>query len=188
MPPGRLAAIQTFLEMRAKPELRPSKTGVGWGLERFAALDLRRYRALFHRIGDEQLWTLRLLLGDEELTELLSDTRYEVYVLSTPSGDEGLLELDFRVPNECEVGLFGVAASLIGTGAGRWLMNRAIEIAWSRPIERFWLHTCTLDHPNALDFYKRSGFEPYDRRVEVFPDPRMLGLTPRDAAPRVPML
>jgi hypothetical protein len=46
-------------------------------------------------------------------------------------------------------------------------MNRAIERAWSRPIRRFWAHTCTLDHPSALGFYKRSGFRPFRRQVEI---------------------
>ncbi|HYL27527.1 MAG TPA: GNAT family N-acetyltransferase [Candidatus Nitrosotalea sp.] len=174
--------------MRARPEPRPSASNAGWVLERFATPDLRRYRALFHRVGDEYLWTMRLLLTDEELTELLREPHYEVYAFKMPTGDEGLLELDFRVAGECEIGLFGVAAPSIGSGAGRWLMNRAIEIAWSHPIERLWLHTCTLDHPSALDFYKRSGFEPYARKVEIFPDPRSLGLTPRGAAARVPIL
>ena len=89
---------------------------------------------------------------------------------------------------ECELSLFGVAPSLITTGAGRRLMNHAIEIAWSHPIERFWLHTCTLDHPHALAFYRRSGFEVFKREIEIYDDPRVLGITPRDAAPHVPIL
>jgi hypothetical protein len=38
----------------------------------------------------------------------------------------GRLELDFRVPGECELRHFGLAPRFVGTGAGRWLMNRAI--------------------------------------------------------------
>lgn len=127
-------------------------------------------------------------MTDNELTGYLTDPRVEPYVMVTADGDEGILELDFRVENECEIGLFGVAAPLIGRGAGRWLMNHALEIAWSHPIGRFWLHTCSLDHPNALAFYRRTGFTPYARKVEVFPDPRALGLTRRDAAAQVPLL
>jgi hypothetical protein len=67
-------------------------------------------------------------------------------------------------------------------------MNHALEIAWSQPIERFWLHTCTLDHPRALDFYRRTGFVPYERKVEVFDDPRALAITRHNAAPQVPIL
>lgn len=67
-------------------------------------------------------------------------------------------------------------------------MNRAIDLAWSRPIERFWVHTCTLDHPRAVDFYVRSGFRPYERKIEILDDPRVIGLLPRSAAPDIPIL
>jgi GNAT superfamily N-acetyltransferase len=174
--------------MRSKPPLRPSPQRPDWRLEHFEGGDLERYRALFHRVGDEHLWTLRMLLPEPELRALLADSGLSIYVMVTDDGDDGLLELDFRQPRECEIGLFGVAPPLVGTGAGRWLMNHALEIAWSQPIERFWLHTCTLDHPRALDFYQRTGFVPYERKVEVFDDPRALAITRHNAAPQVPIL
>jgi GNAT superfamily N-acetyltransferase len=188
VPRGKLAAVQTFLEMRAKPPLRPCPNDAAWKLERLDVPDLQRYRDVFHRVGDDYLWTLRLLMPDVELARYIVAPRVEVHLLVAPSGDEGILELDFRAERECELGLFGVSAPLFGTGAGRWLMNRGLEIAWSRPIERFWLHTCTLDHPNALEFYRRTGFTPYARKIEVFDDPRYLGLTRADAAAHVPIL
>jgi GNAT superfamily N-acetyltransferase len=188
VPRGKLANVQTYLEMRAKPPLRPCPENPSWHLERLTTPDLDRYRALFHRVGDEHLWAGRLLMPQEKLARLLADPRIEVYILVTAGGDDGILELDFRAAPECEVSLFGVAPPLIASGAGRWLMNRGVEIAWSHPIERFWLHTCTLDHPSALAFYLRTGFQPYERRVEVYDDPRCLGLTRPDAAARVPIL
>lgn len=187
VPSGKLANVQTFLEMRARAPLRPSPDGP-WRLERLQRPELSRYREAVHRVGDDYLWCFRLAMPDAELERFLLDPRIEPYLLVTHNGDEGVLELDFRVDRECELSLFGVAPSLIRSGAGRWLMNRAIEIAWSHPIERFWLHTCTLDHPNALAFYRRSGFEVFKREVEVYDDPRVLGITRRDAAPHVPIL
>lgn len=174
--------------MRAKPPLRPAPHDSSWRIERFAGSDLRRYRDLFHLVGDDYLWAGRLLMPEAELLGFLNDPRVEVYVLVTSGGDEGLLDLDFRIEGECEISLFGVAPALIKTGAGRRLMNHGLEIAWSHPIERFWLHTCSLDHPSALAFYQRTGFTPYERRVEVYDDPRALGLTRADAAPHVPIL
>jgi GNAT superfamily N-acetyltransferase len=174
--------------MRAKPPLRRCPSHPAWRLERLESPDLARYRDVFHRVGDEYLWTLRLLMTDQELAQYLADPGVEIYLLVTPDGDQGILELDFRIENECEIALFGVAVPLQGSGAGRWLMNRALDMAWSRPIARFWLHTCTLDHPSALAFYQRTGFTPYARKVEVFDDPRYLGLTRSDAAPGVPIL
>lgn len=187
VPPGKLANIQTSLEMRDKPPLRSSPQG-GWRLERLSQPDLTRYRTLVHRVGDDYLWGTRLSMSDAELESFLRDSRVEAYILTTPDGDEGILELDFRVDGECEISLFGVAAPLVHSGAGRWLMNHAIEIAWSHPIARLWLHTCTLDHPNALAFYQRSGFRIFKRDVEVYDDPRVHGTTRKDAAPHVPIL
>lgn len=187
VPPGKLAAVQTFLEMRARPALRAAPNEPSWRVERFVPVDLERYFALFHCVGDEHLWTLRLQMPPEEVVQLLNDPQYETYALVTGDGDQGLLELDFRIEGECEVSLFGVAPALVGSGAGRVLMNHGIEAAWSHPIERFWLHTCTLDHPKAMAFYERSGFVSYKRAIEIFDDPRALGLTRRDAASAVPI-
>jgi GNAT superfamily N-acetyltransferase len=102
----------------------------------------------------------------------------------------GLLELDFRQDGACELSFFGVVPQAIGIGAGRFLMNRAIERAWGRApsIGRFWVHTCTNDHPDALAFYIRSGFVPYARGVECYPDPRIEGLLARKAAPQTPII
>ena len=68
------------------------------------------------------------------------------------------------------------------------MMNRALGLAWARPIRRLWVHTCSLDHPGALDFYIRSGFVPFRRQIEVVDDPRATGLLPKTAAPQVPLL
>ena len=74
-----------------------------------------------------------------------------------------------------------------GRGLGRALMTRAIEEAWARPIARFWVHTCTLDSPAALGFYRRSGFTPVFQQIEIAPDPRLTGILPRNAASHIPV-
>jgi GNAT superfamily N-acetyltransferase len=122
------------------------------------------------------------------LQPILRSSDVEVYALTAQGADEGLLELDFREANSCELAFYGLTEAVQGRGAGRWLMNRAIERAWARPIGRFWVHTCTLDHPDALAFYLRSGFHAYARRVEVADDPRLTGLAPRTAAAHIPII
>jgi len=127
-------------------------------------------------------------MKDAQLQEILSDPRVEIYAFHVLDADEGLVELDFRDDRTCELSFFGVTQPFIGKGAGRWLMNRALELAWQHPIERFWVHTCSLDHPSAISFYRRSGFEPFAREVEIADDPRLNGLLPRQAAPEIPLL
>ena len=98
-----------------------------------------------------------------------------------------------RLPEQYFTGLLALVyvptyTRLIGTGGARFLMNRALELAWSRDVRRVWVHTCTLDHPSALAFYQRSGFRPFRRQVEVADDPRLDGTAPRDAAKHVPII
>ena len=127
-------------------------------------------------------------LSDEALTAVVHDPQVDIRVLHGNDRDAGLLELDFRQPGECELAFLGLTVEMQGQGAGRWLINRALELAWSRPIRRFWVHTSSLDHPAALDFYLRSGFKPYRRWVEINADPRSIGLLPRTAAPQIPLI
>lgn len=188
VPAGHLATVVTYLEMRARPAPRAERADAPWTLRRVESPSLDWYRDLFRRVGTDWLWSSRLELSDAELRAILDDPHIEVHALVQDGRDEGLLELDFRGPGECELGFFGLTPALVGLGAGRWLMNRAIAQAWSRPATRFWLHTCSLDSPDALDFYRRSGFTPYAVKVEVYADPRLTGVLPRDAARQIPLI
>ncbi len=188
LPPGKLANVVTCLEMRAPAATRAEPHVTGAEIEAFREPNAARYRSLVRRIGEPFLWQSPLRVTDEEFAEMMRDPNVELYTLRVEGVDEGILLLDFRERGECEIGLFGVSERLRGTGAGRSLMNYALARAWSHPIERVWLHTCTLDHPNALPFYRRSGFVPYKRQIEIHDDPRLVGLYPRTAAPGVPLL
>ncbi len=187
VPAGRIAAVVTHLEMTARPALRSDPPGP-WTLRRVESPGLDWFRDLYRRVGEEWLWFSRLQMSDADLIAIIHSPLVEVHALVQDGRDEGLLELDFREPGQCELAFFGVTSKLIGSGAGRWLMNRALERAWSRQVTRVWVHTCTLDHPSALAFYQRSGFHPFRRQVEITDDPRLDGTVPRSAARYVPII
>jgi GNAT superfamily N-acetyltransferase len=193
VPAGKLAAVVTCLEMLAQPEPRADPEQPGITLERIEKPDVAWYRDLYGRIGTEWLWASRLALAESELAVILHHRDVEVHAVMKDGRGEGLLELDFRAAGVCELAFFGLTPTVIGNGTGRWLMNRAIARAWSRqgghpPIGRFWVHTCTLDSPQALGFYIRSGFTPVKRQIEIFDDPRLTGVLPETAAAHVPIL
>ena len=187
VPAGKIAAVVTHLEMTEQPALSPPPP-TPWTLRKVDRPDLAWFRDLYRRVGEEFLWFSRIRATDEKLAARLHHPLVETYALVADGHDEGLLELDFREPETCEIGMFGVTARLVGTGAGRWLMSRALELAWSRPIKRLWLHTCTYDHPAAVPFYQRAGFRAFRRQVEVEDDPRLDGTAPRDVAKHVPVI
>lgn len=188
VPPGKLATVVTHLEMRAPSPLRPVPTPDGVTLDRVTAPDLAWYRDLFRRVGGHDwLWFSRLDMDDTALSAILTDPQVQVYALNRDGQAEGLVELDFRVADDCELAFFGVTPALIGSGAGRYAMNRAITLAWEQPISRFHVHTCTLDHPAALSFYRRSGFTAVRQQIEIADDPRLSGDLPDSAGAHVPI-
>jgi GNAT superfamily N-acetyltransferase len=187
VPRGKIAGVVTHLQMTERPTLAPGPGGA-WTLRRVPTPDLDWFRDLYRRVGEEWLWLSRLRLADAELAAIIQSPSVEVFALVSDGHDEGLLELDFRTADQCEIVFFGVTAKLIGSGAGRWLMGSALELAWSRPLTRVWLHTCTCDHPAALAFYQRSGFRPFRRQIEVADDPRLDGTAPRGAAKHIPII
>jgi GNAT superfamily N-acetyltransferase len=187
LPPEKIATVVTYLEMREMPPLQQAGKPEGCSLQSLDN-DLGRYRDLFRRIGEPWLWFSRAVMTDDALAAILEDPAVEAYVLNDGSTDIGLLELDFRSPGEVELAFLGLVPGTTGRGGGRFLMNEAIARAFAKPIERFHVHTCSLDHPSALTFYIRSGFRPYKRAIEVADDPRLLGFLPLDAGPHVPVL
>jgi GNAT superfamily N-acetyltransferase len=187
IPSGKIAAVVTHLEMTERPLLPPDPPG-DWTLRRVESPAPDWFRELYRRIGEEWLWFSRSLMSDTELAALIRPPASEIYALSLDGRDEGLLHLDFSTTGQCELSLFGVTAKLIGGGAGRFLMNRALERAWSQAVTRVWVHTCTFDHPRALAFYQRSGFRPFRRQIEISDDPRLDGTLPRHVAKHVPMI
>ncbi len=183
-----LAAVVTYLEMRKHPlaGIPPSSLR----LDPRPAIPANAYRALFRKVGAPWLWFSRLLQSDAELTALLHDPAYALLAVVDEAGDEvGILELDFRIPSECELSFVGLVPALAGHGHGRWLLAEAVNRAWAYPgVTRIHIHTCTLDHPAALAAYRRAGFTAYARAIERFADPRVAGLLSPHDAPHVALL
>lgn len=118
------------------------------------------YRFLYDAVGKDYHWLSRRKMADEELARVLSSPPSEVHVLHVDGSPAGFAELDVQ-PDEVELVQFGLMAEFIGQGLGKWFLGQIIEHAWKSSPSRFWLHTCSLDHPSALHFYKAMGFTVY---------------------------
>jgi GNAT superfamily N-acetyltransferase len=183
-----LATIVTALEMRERPRPRPMPPSP-FRLVHWPAPNSDKYRALFRRVGGPWLWFSRLVMEEARLRTILEDPQVVVHAVVDRAGVEvGMLELDFRADATCELSYFGLVPEIAGKGHGGWLMAQALTLAWRKEVTRVWVHTCTLDHPAALGFYRRHGFVPYQRTIETFPDPRILGVLPPEAGSHIPCL
>lgn len=116
------------------------------------------YRFLYDAVGKDYRWLSRRKLSDEALAQIIHDPLDEVHVLHVNGTPAGFAELDRRQADEIELTQFGLMREFHGQGLGKWFLNWVIEKAWSYKPQRFWLHTCTLDHPVALPMYQKAGF------------------------------
>lgn len=188
LPPNKIAAVATYLDLRRPSKLvQPDLTG----LEPLAG-DVARYRALYRAVGETWLWFSRSGMPDERLRAIIDDPRVDALALVKDGRDVGIVEVDFRQPGLCELAFLGLVEDEVGRGLGRRLLEFVVAHAFSRsverPVERLWVHTCTLDHPAALPLYVAAGFRAFKRAVEIADDPRLTGLVRLSAAPHAPVL
>jgi GNAT superfamily N-acetyltransferase len=96
----------------------------------------------------------------------------ETWVLSVGGVPAGYFELEVQAGADVEIVYFGLLPAFIGQGLGAHLLTEAVERAWERGARRVWLHTCSMDHPQALGHYQARGFRRYREEVhtETLPD------------------
>jgi GNAT superfamily N-acetyltransferase len=186
VPAGQLAAVVTYLEMPARP------AGLAVPPSPLALHPIRpspgEYRDLFRAVGAPWLWFSRLVMPDSELRAIIDHPAVELFEVRDGDSVVGMLELDRRIANACELSFVGLIPAYTGQGHGRWLLAEAVSRAWEPGTDRVHVHTCSLDHPAALTAYRRAGFVAVARKVETFIDPRLADVLPRDAAPHIPLV
>lgn len=184
--PGKIAAIVTYVEMLERPQFGAPSNEVA--LRRIENPELGQYRDIYRRAGAEWLWFSRLEMTGEQVMQVLNRPTTELYVAEHDGNEVGMGELDRSKTPDVEITSFGLFREAIGHGLGRAFMALLLEKAWKGETARVWLHTCTLDSPAALTFYRKCGFRAYKRGIEVADDPRLRGFLSADAAPQIPII
>ncbi len=152
------SVIRTYLEMRERPGGERVPTPEGAHVEQLPSCPAQLYRQLYAEVGRQWGWLNRLWWTDEELTAHLGRAAVRIRVLHLNGAPAGFYELVSQADGSVEIGYFGLMSHAIGQGLGRWLLGEAVGEAWSMGATRVWLHTCTLDHPQALPNYLKRGF------------------------------
>ncbi len=123
------------------------------------------YRYLYNTVGEAYDWFDRRALNDVQLAAIIQHPLVEVHVLFVQGVPAGYAELDRREAGEIELAYFGLLPEFVGRGVGLVFLQWAVAQAWSYQPQRVWVHTCSLDHPNALAVYQKAGFRLYQTEV-----------------------
>jgi len=155
----------TYLQMFSHPKRVVPAPRDGLSVLHARHPTISYYRYLYDAVGARWQWVRRTKYSDEELARIIHDPRDEIHVLHVDGVPAGFAELDRRNPAEIELVQFGLVPEFIGQGLGKYFLNWTVSKAWSYGPKRFWLHTCTLDHPNALPNYRKAGFVLYKQEA-----------------------
>jgi len=157
-----MADVTTYyLEMHSPASLR-EKASIGELVVAQASVKQFKFnKFLYCFIGEKWLWTDKLGWSDDQWREYVDSDNLRTYLAFHGGAIAGYFEL-LREDNDVEIIYFGLAEEFIGRGYGGYLLTSAIEAAWSwAGTKRVWVHTCTLDHPSALQNYLARGMTIY---------------------------
>ena len=166
----RVEVVRTYLKLDRADQLRPSLSmrGDDVRIVSHEPCSVADYRRLYRDVGEQWYWHDRLEWTDAELAEHLAKPTVKVRELLVGDASAGYYELQRHDDGSVEIVYFGLVPKFIGRGLGGPLLTAAAREAFAMGASRVWLHTCTLDHPNALASYQSRGFQPYRmQRLEV---------------------
>ncbi len=159
---------RTYLQLTSRAQFlagrRPRRQAL-WLL--MPAPTVEAWRLLYANVGAEWNWKDRDAWSNGQLAERLASKNVHVFradaALNGLSDDlesgVGFVEIEHHADGSVEIVYFGLTRIAQGYGLGAWLLERAVEEAWGLGATRVWLHTCTLDAPQALPNYLSRGFE-----------------------------
>jgi ribosomal protein S18 acetylase RimI-like enzyme len=104
----------------------------------------------------------------------ISNDFFKLYILKKNNELAGYYELlyDPKIPS-MEISYFGIFKEFFGKGIGGYLLTEAILKSFNQKINKVWVHTCTLDHPNALKNYLARGMKVF-KTEKIFFNPENL--------------
>jgi len=158
------------LELRDRSQLLPAPApppSLALEVKQARRLSPELGRFLYTAVGGNWYWIDRLTWTYQQWLDWQGAAGRETWVAYLDGTPAGYFELDGSVGDDIELAYFGLLPAFIGMGLGGWLLTRALERAWELGPGRVWVHTCSLDGPNALANYQARGMKVFDVRTEA---------------------
>ena len=120
----------------------------------------------YKNIGKKHNWVDRLIWTEKNWTEYTSDEQVKTYVLKNNEDLAGYFELIFhKEKNEIEIAYLGLLEEYHNKRLGSYLLSSAIRFSFLNNPNRVWVHTCSLDHKNALQNYLSRGMKIFKKET-----------------------
>jgi len=152
---------RNYLEINSLHDLNEgNQPSEGYSLNLLDPINFQLNKFFYKNIGQKHKWADRLIWTEQQWIEYVSSVKVKTYVLKYKDELVGYFELIFHsTETEVEIAYFGILEEYQNKKLGSHLLSEAIKKSFDKNINRVWVHTCSLDHKNALNNYMARGMK-----------------------------
>ena len=153
-----IKSLEDFKEVKIPPQ---NST-----VELVHAKDFQLNKFFYKNIGKKHNWVDRLIWTEQQWIDYILSKKVKTYVLKHNNDLVGFFELIFYYEKkEVEIAYFGILEEYQNKKLGSYLLSKAIKESFVENINRVWVHTCSLDHKNALNNYIDRGMKIFKTEI-----------------------
>ena len=158
---------RNYLEINSLKDLNQGpKPSPDYSLHLLDPINFQLNKFFYKNIGNKHKWVDRLIWTEEQWINYVSSNKVKTYVLKSKDDLVGFFELIYHRENEeVEIAYLGILEEYQNKNLGSYLLSEAIKESFKNKINRVWVHTCTLDHKNALNNYMTRGMKIFKTEI-----------------------
>ena len=158
---------RSYLEINSLKDLQESEQpSEDYTVDLIEPTDFQLNKFFYKNIGKKHKWIDRLIWTEEQWIKYVSNKNVKTFVLKNKKDLVGFYELIIHSEKkEVEIAYFGILEEYQNKKLGSFLLSDAIKKSFQENVERVWLHTCSLDHKNALNNYLARGMKIFKSEI-----------------------
>ena len=154
---------RNYLEINSLQDLiEGNKPSEDYSLSLINPINFQLNKFFYKNIGKKHKWVDRLAWSEEKWINYVSSENVRTYIFKYKDDLVGFFELIYHSEKgETEIAYFGILEEYQNKKLGSYLLTEAIKKSFEKNVNRVWVHTCSLDHKNALNNYISRGMRVY---------------------------
>ncbi|MAJ65705.1 MAG: GNAT family N-acetyltransferase [Candidatus Pelagibacter sp.] len=160
---------RNYLEINSLQDLKEvSKSSTDLTLNLLDPIDFQLNKFFYKNIGKKHKWIDRLIWTENQWIDYVSNKNVKTFLFKCKEDLAGFFELILHSENkEIEIAYFGLLEEYQNKKLGSYLLSEAIKKSFEYNAKRVWLHTCSLDHKNALNNYITRGMKIFKSEIVI---------------------
>ena len=160
---------RNYLEINSLKDLKEVKEiSENYSVELLCPTNFQLNKFFYKNVGKKYKWVDRLIWTETQWIDYVSSKKVKTYIFKNKNDLAGFFELISHVEKkEIEIAYFGLLEEFQNKKLGSYLLTRAIKISFTDNVKRVWVHTCSLDHKNALNNYIARGMKIFKTEIVI---------------------